>query len=320
MIPAALLTVAVIAAAGITAYLLRPQPAAPPVQTALPFTGLAADSVVAVDTAGNLYVTLPDCPACTDNPNNHNRVVKLSAGSSNPVELAFTGLAGPRAVAVDTAGNVYVADGNDQVLKLAAASSTPTVLPFTGLDIPEGVAVDSGGNLYVADLGNTANHGRVVKLAAGSSTQTVLPFTGLSTTLGGVAVDSAGNLYVTDFANDRVVRLAAGSSTQTVLPFTGLSGPQGVAVDSAGNLYVADPLQQPGAETGGGLEQARRCCRSPTSSNPGLWRWTPPATSTSTDPGKKSGGETVGGLMRRTAGARGCRADPTEHLSYEVQI
>ena len=60
-------------------------------------------------------------------------------------------------MAVDTAGNLYVADGNDRVLKLAAGSATQTVLPFTGLDIPEGVAVDTGGNLYVADLGNTAN-------------------------------------------------------------------------------------------------------------------------------------------------------------------
>jgi serine/threonine protein kinase, bacterial len=210
VIPAALLAVAVIAAAGITGYLLRPQHAAPPVQTALPFAGLFADSVVAVDTASNLYVTLPDCPACTDNPNNHNRVLKLPAGSSNPVELAFTGLAGPRAVAVDTAGNIYVADGNNRVLKLAAGSTTQTVLPFTGLDIPEGVAVDTGGNLYVADLGNTANHGRVMKLAAGSGTPTVLPFTGLSTTLGGVAVDSAGNLYVTDPGKSRVVKLSAG--------------------------------------------------------------------------------------------------------------
>jgi serine/threonine protein kinase, bacterial len=240
VIPAALLTVAVIAAAGITGYLLRPQPAAPPMQTALSFTGLYADSFVAVDTAGNLYVTQPACLACTDNPNNHNRVLKLPAGSSTPVELAFTGLAGPRAVAVDSAGNLYVADGNDRVLKLAAGASTQTVLPFTGLDIPEGVAADTGGDIYVADLGNTANHGRVVKLAAGSSTQTVLPFTGLSTTLGGVAVDSAGNRYVTDFANNRVLKLAAGASTQTVLPFTGLSGPLGVAVGTGGNLYVAD--------------------------------------------------------------------------------
>jgi serine/threonine-protein kinase len=209
LIPAALLTVAVIAAAGITGYLLPPQHTAPPVQTPLPFTGLFADASVAVDRASNLYVTEPACLACPGDLK-RDRVLRLAAGSSIPVELHFTGLASPRAVAVDTVGNLYVADGNDRVLKLAAGTSTQTVIPFTGLDTPEGVAVDTVGNLYVADLGNTANHGRVVKLAAGSSTQTVLPFTGLSTTLGGVAVDRAGNLYVSDFANGRVVKLAAG--------------------------------------------------------------------------------------------------------------
>jgi serine/threonine protein kinase, bacterial len=49
-------------------------------------------------------------------------------------------------LAVDTAGNVYVADTfSKPVLKLAAGSATPTVLPFTGLSLPVGVAVDSAG-------------------------------------------------------------------------------------------------------------------------------------------------------------------------------
>ena len=63
-------------------------------QTALPFTGLFADSSVAVDTAGNLYVTEPACPACPGDLH-RGRVLKLPAGSSTPVELAFTGLASP---------------------------------------------------------------------------------------------------------------------------------------------------------------------------------------------------------------------------------
>ena len=78
--------------------------------------------------------------------------------------LPFTGLNVPVGVAVDTAGNAYVADcQNNRVLKLAAGSTTPTVLPFTGLSSPEGVAVDAFGNLYVADAGNN----RVVKLPVG---------------------------------------------------------------------------------------------------------------------------------------------------------
>ena len=53
------------------------------------------------------------------------------------VTLPFTGLNNPGDVAVDTAGDLYVADyGNNRVLRLAAGSSSPTVLPFTGLNSP----------------------------------------------------------------------------------------------------------------------------------------------------------------------------------------
>ncbi len=77
----------------------------------LPFTGLNDPSGVAVDTAGNLYVT----------DTGNNRVVKLAAGSATQAVLPFTGLDDPYGVAVDAAGNLYVADpGNNRVVKMAA--------------------------------------------------------------------------------------------------------------------------------------------------------------------------------------------------------
>jgi serine/threonine protein kinase, bacterial len=258
VIPVVLSTVAVIAAAiVITGHLLRPKHAAPPTQTTLPFTSPATFGVdhLAVDAADNVYLTVRACPACGTDWLRKGHVLKLSAGSSAPVELPVTGLVTPGAVAVDAAGNLYIADGDwntgdvnarkYRVLKLAAGSSTPTVVPFTGLRAVEGLAVDSAGNLYVADFGmwepDPGNAARVVKLAAGSGVQTELPFTGLVGLSTGVAVDAAGNVYVTDPINKRVLKLAAGSSTQTVLPFAGLSSPQGVAADAAGNVYVTDP-------------------------------------------------------------------------------
>ncbi|WP_067678829.1 serine/threonine-protein kinase PknD [Nocardia miyunensis] len=195
-------------------------------QTPLPFTGVSLPTDVAVDAAGNVYVT----------DMGNDRVVKLAAGASTPTLLPFTGLNNPQGVAVDAAGNIYVTDtSNNRVVKLGVGASTATPLPFTGLRDPQGVAVDPAGDVYVGDRGND----RVVRLAAGASAPTTLPFTGLQDPQG-VAVDGAGNVYVTELSTDRVVRLAAGASGSTTLPVTGLKDPQGMAVDKAGDLYVVD--------------------------------------------------------------------------------
>ena len=178
--------------------------------------------------------------------NRQNKADQLMADRERPFAMPFTGLRLPHGVAVDAAGNVYVAETRtNQILKLAPGSNTQTVLPFTGLDLSDGgvidgstagLAVDAAGNVYVSDSG----HNRVVKLAAGSSTQTVLPFQGLDAPHG-VAVDAAGTVYVVDYSNGRVLKLAAASSTPTEppKPGKGISPSGDVAVDTAGNVYIS---------------------------------------------------------------------------------
>jgi serine/threonine-protein kinase len=76
-----------------------------------PFTNLHVVADVAVDAAGSVYVVDGD----------HNRVLKLAAGSDAPTVLPFAGINQPIRVAVDSSGNVYVVDGgNHRVLKLGA--------------------------------------------------------------------------------------------------------------------------------------------------------------------------------------------------------
>jgi len=90
-------------------------------QVVLPFAGVREPYGVAVDAAGDVYVADANNTAGVAADANTNRVLKLPAGSSTAVELPFTGLSHPEAVAVDAAGNVYVADyGNYRVLKLPA--------------------------------------------------------------------------------------------------------------------------------------------------------------------------------------------------------
>lgn len=152
------------------------------------------------------------------------------------VELPFTGLDHPSAIAVDAVDAVYITDGfNNRVLKLPVGSHIQVEMPFTGLAYPDGVAVDAVGVVSIADEGNS----RVLKLPATLIDPVELPFTGLVLP-NGVAVDRAGGVYVSSATGDRVYKLPAGSSTPVELPFSDLHGPWGVAVDAAGNVYVAE--------------------------------------------------------------------------------
>jgi serine/threonine-protein kinase len=201
----------------------------------LPFTGINDAYGVAVDGAGDIYVT----------DDGNNQVLELPKGASSQVVLPFTGLNKPFGVAVDGAGNVYVADSyNSRVLKLAKGSTSQVVLPLTGLSNPIGVAVDGAGNLYVSDFATK----QVLKLPAGSPKQVVLPFTGLHSP-GGVAVDPAGNVYVVDrvdpasATNGRLLKLPAGSTAQTQVSAPAAAQwtqcpSQPVAVDTAGSVYI----------------------------------------------------------------------------------
>ena len=121
-------------------------------------------------------------------------------------------LDGPRGVAVDTAGNVFVIDFDrdrisshqrGRVLKLAAGADHPTELPFPDLDFPNGIAVDATGSVYV-----TGGNAEQLSMLKPETTTPTPVFTGI--TLNGVAVDSGGNVYASD-AISRVWRLTAGT-------------------------------------------------------------------------------------------------------------
>jgi sugar lactone lactonase YvrE len=144
-----------------------------------------------------------------------------------------SGLNSPAAVAVDAAGNVYIADnGNGRVVKVPVGGGTQTTIS-SGLNHPSGVAVDGAGDVYIADSAND----RVLELPAGSGAQTTVG-TGLTSAVG-IAVDGAGNLYIADGSSNRVVVVPVGGGAQTTVG-SGLSNPLAVAVDAVGNVYIAD--------------------------------------------------------------------------------
>ncbi|MCP2297176.1 NHL repeat-containing protein [Nocardia amikacinitolerans] len=240
---------------------------------------------VAVDGVGNLYIV--------DRVNYRVRRVD-PAGVITTVAGTGTGgyngdnqpainaeLNVPEGVAVDGAGNLYIADLHNQRVRRVDPAGVITTVAGTGtdgyngdnqpaihadLDYPNGVAVDGVGNLYIADL---RNH-RVRKVDHATGVITTVAGTGTGGYNGdnqpaidaelhypeGVAVDRAGNLYIADTGNQRVRRVdPAGVITTVAGTGTGgyngdnqpaingeLNVPEGVAVDWAGNVYISDTV------------------------------------------------------------------------------
>jgi len=209
-------------------------------------------------------------------PGNPNLVDAAPSGPSGTLGLLAGGLGGsgrldgsgaaaqfnsPRGLALDGAGNLFVADtSNHAIRKVVLATGAVTTLAT--IAEPWGVAVD-GGNLYVADATNHAiykvalGNGQVSTLAGSAGQSGSTDGTGNAARFyapAGVAADGSGNLYIADSGNHtlRKVVLATGE-VSTLAGFAGLASyadgpaasarfnyPQGLSVDSAGSLYVAE--------------------------------------------------------------------------------
>ena len=160
-----------------------------------------------------------------------------------------SGLNGPFGVAVDRAGDVFIADFfNNRVVEVPAGGGAQTTVG-SGLNYPAGVAVDGAGDVFIADAGNN----RVVEVPSGGGAQTTVG-TGLYSPMG-VAVDGAGNVFIADTPHNRVVEVPAGGGAQTTVG-TGLGELFGVAVDGAGDVFIADTLNNRVVEVpaGGGAQ------------------------------------------------------------------
>jgi hypothetical protein len=249
---------------------------------------LANPSAVAYDAGGNLY--LADA---------QNHVVREVLKSGQITTIAGTGLEGyggdngvatsayldtPTGVAVDSSGNLYIADSHNQRIRKVSGGIITTIAGtgaagYSGdggaataaqLSLPSAVTIDSNGNLYIADTNNqrirkmtgtaiTTIAGNGEESYAGDGTTATAAALDLPT---GVAVDATGNVYIADRNNQRVRMVTPAGIISTIAgsgpaSFSGgfsgdgapataavLAKPTSVSVDGAGNIYIADTDNQ----------------------------------------------------------------------------
>jgi sugar lactone lactonase YvrE len=243
---------------------------------------------VAVDFAGEVFVA--------DELNNRVRKIGLNGliitvAGTNAAGFGGDGaaatnalLSGPSGVAVDAAGNVFIADASNQRIRKVDTNGIITTVagngakgiyligtysgdggPATnaGFSNPAAVAVDAAGNLYIADSFNyrirKVNAAGTVTTFAGNGTRTFAGDGGLATNASiglvyGLSLDAAGNLLIADTSNQRIrlvttngiISTVAGNGTAAFAGDGGaatnasLNEPSGVVADGEGNWLIAD--------------------------------------------------------------------------------
>jgi hypothetical protein len=240
---------------------------------------------VAVDGSGNLFVA--------DNGNYEIREISASgtvttlagaAGVQGVVDGAGSAARffDPQNLAIDSGGNLYVADGAGNVIRKVTPSGQVSTLAGVGVsggagpagsadgtgsaaefNDPTGIAVDVNGNVYVADSGNDTIRaitpaGVVTTLAGSPGVSGSADGTGAGARFNkpsSVGVDAVGNVVVADSGSDTIRMVTPAGVVTTIAGLAGaqenvdglpdnarLAGPGDVTIDDSGIIYVADSL------------------------------------------------------------------------------
>ncbi len=185
----------------------------------------------------------------------------------------------PQGVAVDSAGNVVIADSGHNRIRRVSVSGVISPLAGDGLgsysgdgstaltarlSYPVGVAVDGAGNVYIGDTGNARLRkarasGDIITIAGGNGAGGAGDFSGATSAqvrdIRGIALDAAGNVYLSDTGNHRIRKITVADSVISRIGGASTAGagadgpdalqsalrlPYGVAVDRNGVVYFSD--------------------------------------------------------------------------------
>src|ERR1039458_379535 len=237
----------------------------------VPGTSVSLNGIggVAVDAAGNVFLSLPGYAAVMRLDATTGILTRVAGNATN----GFSGdngpavnaqLYGPNGLALDSIGNLYIADTyNERIRKVSngiittvagngadGAAGDGGLATGAELSYPTALAIDAAGNLYIDDKSG------VIRKVTNGIISSVAGARGFFV---GIAVDTAGNLYLVDGTTPRVLKMSNGVATMiagngtygfsgdngpaTAAQFGGDpdgGGPSGIAVDSGGNVYIAD--------------------------------------------------------------------------------
>lgn len=233
---------------------------------------------VMLDGAGNLYIA---------DTNNHrirkvaNGIISTIAGNGaqDPVTpwgtysgdgglAVFAGLNFPKDLALDSVGNLYIADTYNQrirkitggIITTYAGNGSAGFFGDGGLATnaqliwPGSVAIDSLDNVYIAEAGNANFSSRIRKITVGTQAITTAA---VGSSFHGVRVDSADDLYISDLGAHKILKLSVVDGTLSTVVGTGGAGflgdggiptnaqlhwPRGIAIDTNNSLYIADQM------------------------------------------------------------------------------
>ena len=238
--------------------------------------GISPFGGICLDSSGNLFIA--------DGSNNRIRKVATTGiittvagggfgGDGGPATSAT--LNSPSGVAVDSAGNLFIADSfNNRIRKVDTGGTISTVVGtgaagYSGdggaatsakVNIPGGFGFDKSGNLLIVDTGNHRIRkltNNIITTVAGSGTIGYAGDDGLATNANlsspaNVSVDKIGNLFIADGVNNRIRKVGTNGIITTVAGHilndgdyatnATLGSPYGSAVDPLGNVYIADSL------------------------------------------------------------------------------
>lgn len=232
---------------------------------------------IGVDAAGNVYVsevinsTIRKITPAGEVTTFAGAALQFGSANGNGGAARFSQ---PRGLALDAAGNVYVADGGNHTIRKITPSGDVTTLAGSAgqsgtangtgaearFNVPFGVAVDGAGNVYVAD---SENH-TIRRVTPAGVVTTLAGTTGVAgavdgtagtarfTQPRGVTVDGGGNVFVADYGNSVIRHITAAGAVSTIAGTAGVVGevnsvgaaarlydPTDVVVDGA-TIYIAD--------------------------------------------------------------------------------